>query len=88
MNSQYNLKIMGLMTIDSGLFQCFASNDAGNIQAAANLKVISNPGLYFFITKSKNWDVYEIENIFIIILIIGKVGVLTPGVNQYLCIHT
>ncbi|KAJ8955696.1 hypothetical protein NQ318_008568 [Aromia moschata] len=39
----YNLKIMGLMTSDSGLFQCFASNPAGNIQAAASLKVISNP---------------------------------------------
>jgi hypothetical protein len=31
------------MTSDSGIFQCFASNPAGNIQAAASLKVI-NPG--------------------------------------------
>ncbi|XP_044265919.1 neogenin isoform X2 [Tribolium madens] len=39
----HNLKIMGLMPSDSGIFQCFASNPAGNIQAAASLKVI-NPG--------------------------------------------
>lgn len=32
------------MTTDSGLFQCFASNAAGSVQAAANLKVITNPG--------------------------------------------
>ncbi|KAJ8924156.1 hypothetical protein NQ315_006940 [Exocentrus adspersus] len=37
----YNLKIMGLMTTDSGLFQCFASNAAGNIQAVASLKVLT-----------------------------------------------
>ncbi|XP_049824864.1 neogenin isoform X2 [Aethina tumida] len=35
-----NLKISGLLVDDSGLFQCFASNAAGNIQAAASLKVI------------------------------------------------
>ncbi|KAG5888723.1 hypothetical protein JTB14_023799 [Gonioctena quinquepunctata] len=38
----FNLKIMGLMLSDSGIFQCFASNEAGNIQAAANLKVLTN----------------------------------------------
>jgi neogenin len=37
----HNMKIMGLMTSDSGIFQCFASNPAGNIQAAASLKVIN-----------------------------------------------
>ncbi|XP_018329042.1 neogenin isoform X2 [Agrilus planipennis] len=36
-----NLKILGLMTSDSGLFQCIASNPAGNIQASASLKVTS-----------------------------------------------
>jgi hypothetical protein len=35
------MKIMGLMTSDSGIFQCFAANPAGNIQAAASLKVIN-----------------------------------------------
>ncbi|XP_060521840.1 neogenin isoform X2 [Cylas formicarius] len=35
-----NLKIMGLMSTDSGIFQCFATNPAGNIQAAASLKVL------------------------------------------------
>ncbi|XP_048523276.1 neogenin isoform X2 [Dendroctonus ponderosae] len=38
-----NLKIVGLLTEDSGLFQCFASNPAGNIQAAASLKVLPSP---------------------------------------------
>ncbi|XP_072382653.1 neogenin isoform X2 [Diabrotica undecimpunctata] len=37
----YNLKIMGLIPLDSGLFQCFATNQAGNIQAVASLKVTS-----------------------------------------------
>lgn len=34
------------MVTDSGLFQCFASNAAGSVQAAASLKVISNPGKF------------------------------------------
>lgn len=38
--SRYNLKIMGLMSSDSGLFQCVASNAAGNVQTSAYLKVI------------------------------------------------
>lgn len=37
---------MGLMTTDSGIFQCFASNPAGNIQSAASLKVVTNPGTF------------------------------------------
>ncbi|KAF5297558.1 hypothetical protein FQR65_LT09989 [Abscondita terminalis] len=36
-----NLKILGLLTGDSGLFQCVASNPAGNIQASASLKVLN-----------------------------------------------
>ncbi|KAK9751964.1 Neogenin C-terminus [Popillia japonica] len=35
-----NLKIMGLMASDTGIFQCVAANDAGNIQASASLKVV------------------------------------------------
>ncbi|XP_046984365.1 neogenin [Schistocerca americana] len=35
----YNLKILGLMTMDAGIFQCMGSNPAGNIQAAAQLTV-------------------------------------------------
>ncbi|KRT85842.1 Immunoglobulin, partial [Oryctes borbonicus] len=37
-----NLKIMGLMISDTGIFQCIASNDAGNIQASASLKVVES----------------------------------------------
>nr|XP_022917260.1 neogenin isoform X2 [Onthophagus taurus] len=35
-----NLNINGLMLSDTGIFQCVASNEAGNIQASAKLKVI------------------------------------------------
>ncbi|XP_017786594.1 PREDICTED: neogenin isoform X2 [Nicrophorus vespilloides] len=35
-----NLKIVGLMKSDTGLFQCVAVNAAGNVQAAASLTVI------------------------------------------------
>lgn len=38
----YNLRILGLMSMDSGIFQCLASNPAGNIQAAARLTVVSS----------------------------------------------
>lgn len=38
---RYNLRIQGLMAVDSGMFQCVASNPAGNIQAAAQLTVLS-----------------------------------------------
>ncbi|XP_039298871.1 neogenin isoform X1 [Nilaparvata lugens] len=36
-----NLKIMGLMAQDAGIFQCTASNPAGNIQASAHLTVLN-----------------------------------------------
>jgi hypothetical protein len=39
----YNLRILGLMEIDAGIFQCIGSNAAGNIQAAARLTIIQ-PG--------------------------------------------
>ncbi|XP_068083914.1 neogenin [Anabrus simplex] len=39
----YNLKILGLMSMDAGIFQCVGSNPAGNIQAAARL-IILQPG--------------------------------------------
>ncbi|EEB12791.1 Neogenin precursor, putative [Pediculus humanus corporis] len=36
----YNLKILGLMKLDAGIFQCVAVNAAGNVQAAARLTVL------------------------------------------------
>jgi neogenin len=39
----YNLRILGLMEIDAGIFQCIGSNAAGNIQAAARLTIMQ-PG--------------------------------------------
>ncbi|CAB3375598.1 Hypothetical predicted protein [Cloeon dipterum] len=38
-----NLRILGLMSLDAGVFQCVASNPAGEIQAAARLNVLK-PG--------------------------------------------
>ncbi|XP_069703629.1 neogenin isoform X2 [Periplaneta americana] len=35
----YNLRILGLMETDAGIFQCVGSNAAGNIQAAARLTI-------------------------------------------------
>ncbi|GLH00170.1 Contactin [Gryllus bimaculatus] len=34
-----NLKILGLMRLDTGIFQCLAMNPAGNIQASARLQI-------------------------------------------------
>ena len=34
-----NLRITGLLSSDTGIFQCVASNAAGNIQASSSLKV-------------------------------------------------
>jgi neogenin len=39
----YNLRILGLMEMDAGIFQCVGSNEAGNIQAAARLTIVQ-PG--------------------------------------------
>ena len=39
-----NLKILGLVGLDSGMYQCVATNSAGNIQAAAELKVTKKLG--------------------------------------------
>ncbi|XP_071452262.1 neogenin isoform X2 [Hetaerina americana] len=35
----YNLRILGLMGLDSGIFQCIASNPAGNVHAEARLHI-------------------------------------------------
>lgn len=36
------------MYLDSGIFQCVASNPAGNIQAAAHLTIIKPGNIYQF----------------------------------------
>lgn len=39
----HNLRILGLIDSDAGMFQCVASNPAGSVQAAARLQ-IAQPG--------------------------------------------
>lgn len=39
----YNLRILGLVRSDSGIYQCFAANPAGAIQATAQLLLLQ-PG--------------------------------------------
>ena len=36
-----SLKILGLVSSDSGIYQCIATNEAGSVQAAAQLRVQS-----------------------------------------------
>ena len=42
-----NLKILGLVELDSGIYQCVATNPVGNVQAAAQLKVMKK-GMSFY----------------------------------------
>ena len=35
-----NLRILGLLESDAGIYQCLAENDVGNIQASAQLVVL------------------------------------------------
>lgn len=36
----HNLRILGLINTDSGMFQCVGSNPAGSVQAAARLQIV------------------------------------------------
>ena len=35
-----NLRILGLVNSDAGLYQCFAENQVGNVQASAQLLIL------------------------------------------------
>lgn len=39
-STRHNLKILGLLSSDSGMFQCVGMNNAGSVQASAFLEVI------------------------------------------------
>ena len=39
-----NLKILGLVGLDAGIYQCVATNQVGNIQSSAELKVVKKFG--------------------------------------------
>ncbi|KAK6631106.1 hypothetical protein RUM43_014202 [Polyplax serrata] len=49
----YNLKILGLMKMDAGIFQCVAFNAAGNIQTAARLTVLQTENEQVFSSKDR-----------------------------------
>ncbi|XP_014240160.1 neogenin isoform X2 [Cimex lectularius] len=53
-----NLRILGVMESDYGIFQCLASNSAGNIQAAALLTVTSTESI-----RSQTGPPKEVEEI-------------------------
>ena len=36
-----NLKILGLVSSDAGVYQCIATSQAGSVQASAQLQVLS-----------------------------------------------
>lgn len=36
----HNLRILGLIEADAGMFQCIGNNPAGSVQAAARLEII------------------------------------------------
>lgn len=38
---RHNLRILGLIESDAGMFQCIGSNPAGSIQAAARLEIVT-----------------------------------------------
>lgn len=37
----HNLKILGLISSDAGMFQCIGNNPAGSVQATAHLEITS-----------------------------------------------
>lgn len=37
---QHNLQVLGLVKSDEGFYQCLAENDAGNVQASAQLVIL------------------------------------------------
>lgn len=41
----HNLKILGLIGTDAGMFQCIGTNPAGSVQASARLEIISTGNL-------------------------------------------
>lgn len=38
-NYRHNLRILGLIETDAGMFQCIGTNPAGSIQSAARLEI-------------------------------------------------
>lgn len=50
--SRHNLRILGLINSDAGMFQCVGSNPAGSVQAAARLH-INEPGMTMFASNLK-----------------------------------
>ena len=41
-----NLKILGLVNSDMGIYQCFGSNELGNVQAGAQLVILQTGKIF------------------------------------------
>lgn len=53
---RHNLKILGLLSSDSGMFQCIGTNQAGSVQASAFLEVLQIGMSLFLHSYSKYLD--------------------------------
>ncbi|CAG0917096.1 unnamed protein product, partial [Notodromas monacha] len=58
-----NLKIFGLLPADSGVYQCFASNDAGNAQVSARLIVSSASSGNFDTVREEDEELEEVRRV-------------------------
>jgi hypothetical protein len=41
----HNLRILGLINSDAGMFQCIGTNPAGSVQASARLQIVESGNL-------------------------------------------
>ena len=52
--SRHNLRILGLIASDAGMFQCIGSNPAGSVQASARLE-IGQPSKFCVCYRRVSW---------------------------------
>ena len=69
-----NLKILGLVSSDGGVYQCLATNPAGSIQAAAILQVKSKGINTISTQKIYNELIFSSKSILIQVFIVMSVS--------------